>query len=80
MAQQVKNLTNIHKDVGLIHGLDQWVKGSGVAVTCDVVHRLSSDLALLWLHYRSAAAALIQPLAWELPCAMGAALKININK
>ena len=26
MAQQVKNLTNIHKDEGLIPGLEQWVK------------------------------------------------------
>ena len=31
VAQQVKNLTGIHKDTGLIPGLAQWVKGSGVA-------------------------------------------------
>ena len=26
VAQQVKNLTSIHEDVGLIPGLTQWVK------------------------------------------------------
>ena len=30
---------------------------------------------LLWLWCRQAPIALIQPLPWELPCAMGAALK-----
>ena len=46
--------------------------------------RLSLDLALLWLWYRLAATALIGPLAWEPPYAMGVALKrqkiIIINK
>ena len=37
--------------------------------------RGSLDLALLWLWCRPAAAALIQPLAWELPYAVSAALK-----
>ena len=58
-AQRVKNLTYIHEDVGLIRGLNQWVK----------------DLAWLWLWCRPAAAAPIQPLAWEPPHVSGAALK-----
>jgi len=40
-----------------------------------VGHRCSSDPELLWLWHRVAGAAPFQPLAWELPCAMGAALK-----
>ena len=40
---------------------------------CGVGH--SSDPELLWLWCRLEAAALIQPLAWELPYVTGAALK-----
>ena len=40
-----------------------------------VVCRCGSDLALLWLWYRPAAIAPIQPLAWEAPYAAGAALR-----
>ena len=36
---------------------------------------LSKDLVLLWLWWRPAAAALIQTLPWELPYAVGVALK-----
>ena len=49
-------------------------QGSGVAVSCGVDHRCNSDLALLWLWCRPVAAASIQPLAWELPSAAGAAI------
>ena len=45
--------------MGSIPGLAQWVK----------------DLVLLWLWCRLAATALIRPLAWEPPHAVGAALK-----
>jgi len=40
-------------------------------------HRCGSDTTLLWLWCRLAAVALIGPLIWEPPYAMGAALKSN---
>ena len=44
-------------------------------MSSGVRYRRSLDLALLWLWHRLAAEAQLQPLAWELPFAMGAALK-----
>ena len=58
------NPTSIHEDVGLI---------PGVAVSCGVGLRRSSDLALLWLWHGPAVVAVIQPLARELPYATGMA-------
>ena len=45
-------------------------------------HPLSkvNKFTLLWLWHRVVATALIPPLTWELPCAMGAALKRQKNK
>ena len=63
-GSKVKNPTRIHENSGLIPGLTKWVK----------------DLTLLWLWHRLAAAALIQPLAWELPYAIGAALRKKKKK
>ena len=40
-------------------------------MSCGVGRRRSSDLALLWLWHRPAVAALIRPLAWEPPYAVG---------
>ena len=59
VAWWVTNLTSIQEDVGLISGLAQWIK----------------DPSILWLWCRPAAAAPIQPLAWEYPYTTGAALK-----
>ena len=64
------NTTNIHE---VIHVY-------GVAVNCGVGHRYGSDSALLWPWHRPVAAAPVKPLAWELPCAAGAALKKKIQK
>ena len=44
-------------------------------MSCGAGLRHISDPVLLWLWCRPAAAAPIQSLAWELPCATGAALK-----
>ena len=74
MAQKVKNPAGVHEDAGSIPGLTQWIKGAGVAVSCGVGHGCGSDLALLGLWCRLAAAALIRPLAWEFPYATDAAL------
>ena len=49
-------------------------------MSCDVGHRHSSDLALLWLWCRLAATAPIRPLTWEPAYAAGAALKRKNTK
>ena len=54
--------------------------GSSVAMSYGVGHRCSSDPKLLWLWCRLAAVAPIQPLAWEPPYAVGAALKRQKTK
>ena len=78
MPQWLTNLTRNHEVVGLIPGLAQWVKGSGVAVrSSGVGHRCGLDASLLWLWCRPAATAPIRSVAWEPPYAEGAALEKN---
>ena len=52
----------------------------GVAMSCGVGRRCSSDSVLLWLRCRLAAITPIQHLAWELPYATSAALKAMKRK
>ena len=80
MVQQVKNPTTIHEDVGSIPGLTLQVKDLGIAMSCGIGHRFSSDPMLLWLGCRPAAAPPIEPLAWEFPNAAGVALKRQKKK
>ena len=49
-------------------------------MSCALGGRRGSDLALLWLWCRPVATALIRLLAWELPYAVGAALKRKNTK
>ena len=51
-----------------------------MAVSCSVGYRCCSDLALLWLWVWLAAAAPIQPLAWERPYASDSAIKKKKTK
>ena len=69
------NPPSIHEDMGLIPGLAQWFKGSSIALSCSVGHRCILDPELLWLWHKLVATALIRPLAWKLPYALGVALK-----
>ena len=70
------NMTNIHEDVRMIPGLPQRVKD----LVCGVGRRSGSDTVLQSSWGRPAVTAPIQPLAWELPCATGAALKKRKTK
>ena len=55
-------------------------QGSGIDLSQSVGHRRGLYPVLLQLLYSLAAVALIQPLAWELPCASGKAPKRKKKK
>ena len=44
-------------------------------MSCSIGRRCGSNLALIWLWRKLAVTASIGPLAWELPYAVGVALK-----
>ena len=54
--------------------------GAGIALSCGVGRRRGLDLASLWLCCRPGAVALIQPLGWDSPYAVGVALKSQKRK
>ena len=62
--------------MGSIPGLTLWDKDPALLkAAAQVSDACSLDLVLLWLWCRLAAAALIQPLAWEFPYAAGVIVK-----
>ena len=64
----------------LVQSLASVGEGSRITMSYGVGRRHSSDPALLWLWCRPAATALIRPLAWEPPYAVGAAQEIAKKK
>ena len=56
------------------------VRGSGIAMSCGVDQKHAPDPTQLWLWRRLAAAALIPPVARELPYAVGATAKAKKKK
>ena len=76
----VMNLTSIHEGLGSVPGPSQWVKGSGIFISCGVGGRHSLDLALLCLWCRLAATTPIWALPWEFPYTVGSALKETPKK
>ena len=76
MIYWVKNPTeSLLQDAGLTSGQTQWVKDLALLCATAWISTCSSDLVLLWLWHRPAAAAPIQLRAWEIPYATGVVIK-----
>ena len=65
---RLRTQLSIREDVGSI---SQWVKGLMLLQAAGIGHRFRLDMVLLRMWHRLAAAALVQPLAQELPYATG---------
>ena len=72
-AGQEPSMVSVRMQVWSLDSLSGLRKGT--AINCGVDCRCSSDLGLLWLWFRPAAAALIRSLAQELPYAASVAVK-----
>ena len=80
VAQGLRTQHSVCEDAGLIFGLTQWVKDPALPQALVYIADAVQIWALLWLWGRLAAAALIQPLAWELPYVAGVVLKRKKKK
>ena len=75
VAQGLGTQHSVFEDVGSIPGLPWWVTDPELPQAAVEVADVAQDPVWLWLWYRMATAAPTQPLAWEIPYVVRAALK-----